>query len=539
MTYQAVLTDMVDWIAWAQVDGGNGEGGWRYGFFDNASGDADNSVSQWPVLGLVAAEQWGISAPQYVKDELKLWVTYIQNVNGGSGYDSPLNLVNVAKTGGLLVEFHYLGDSENTARAQAALGYVNDHWGDLPSDWDGNKGHPYAMFAVFKGLELMKVLTIPNAPAHSPDTLAGDWYGDYADYLVNAQNPDGSWNGYLYWNNVLSTGWYIVILQATIFPVQVSVDVPDCTCDSQGYSVTVNYSVERFPADGTLTLLEDGVPVDIVLLTGFQGSGSYTLTVASDTPGSHEWKAVLAVIGGGISATVEGTDSVKVCETPKVAGIPDQITPFQTFDLDNYLSYSGGLPVSWSVSGVPAGWTVTIDAGNVVTVTAPAGATVPATLTFTASIECCAGVICTGSDDAVFTPNQPPDCSQAKPSIAILWPPNNQFVPVQVLGVTDPDGDPITITITGIKQDEPVNTVGDGNFTPDGKGVGTDTAQLRAERSGTAKVPGNGRVYHVYFTASDGRGGVCTGKVLVAVPHDIKKPAVDGGALFDSTAVSP
>ena len=118
-TYAQVMTDLVDWVAWAQIDGGAGQGGWRYGYYNNASGDGDNSVSQWPVLGLVAAEQWGINAPAFVKQQLNLWVTYIQNPNGGSGYDSPCNMVNIAKTGGLLVEFYYLGDDKNTATAQA------------------------------------------------------------------------------------------------------------------------------------------------------------------------------------------------------------------------------------------------------------------------------------------------------------------------------------------------------------------------------------------------------------------------------------
>ena len=152
----------------------------------------------------------------------------------------------------------------------------------------------------------------------------------------------------------------------------------------------------------------------------------------------------------------------------------------------------------------------------------------------------------TGTDESpilydltIQTANQPPDCSKARPSVATLWPANNKFVPVQVLGVTDPDGDPVTITITGIRQDEPVNTFGDGSFTPDGKGVGTSALELRAERAGTAKVPGNGRVYHVFFTASDGRGGECSGEVQVTVPHDMNKPALDGGALYDSTALKP
>lgn len=128
-----------------------------------------------------------------------------------------------------------------------------------------------------------------------------------------------------------------------------------------------------------------------------------------------------------------------------------------------------------------------------------------------------------------------PDCSGAQPSLVTIWPPNHLFAPVGVLGVTDPDGDPVSLQIDTIWQDEPVDTYGDGRFTPDGRGLGTEIAEVRAERSGTPKMPGDGRVYHIGFTASDGRGGSCSGEVLVAVPHDQATAAVDGGALHDST----
>lgn len=140
------------------------------------------------------------------------------------------------------------------------------------------------------------------------------------------------------------------------------------------------------------------------------------------------------------------------------------------------------------------------------------------------------------SDLRVESGNKPGDCSTAVPSIGTIWPPNHQFVDVKILGVTDPDGDPITITIDSIRQDEPTDTYGDGKFTPDGEGIGTDTARIRAERAGTAKVPGDGRVYHIGFTADDGKGGTCSGTVTVAVPHDQRgTAAVDGGPLYDST----
>lgn len=126
---------------------------------------------------------------------------------------------------------------------------------------------------------------------------------------------------------------------------------------------------------------------------------------------------------------------------------------------------------------------------------------------------------------------QPPTCEAAYPSIDILWPPNHKFVSVEILGVEDACGESTAITIDSIYQDEPINGLGDGDASPDGAGVGTSTAELRSERSGT----GNGRVYHVGFTATDDRGVTCDGTVRVGVPHDKQDTPVDEGPLFEST----
>ncbi len=410
MKYKDVMEDMVDFIAWAQMDGGLGRGGWRYGYYNNAAGYSDNSVSQWPVLGLIAAEQWGIYAPQFVKDEMEHWVTYIQHPSGGSGYHTPSTYLNISKTGGLLVEFFYLGDDVTTPRVIKALNYINSRWTVGPyGTWYGNKGHPYAMFSVFKGLELFQVTDVPNAPAN-PDTPAGDWWGDYSDYLVNTQYHPGAglgyWNGYSYWGRYLATPWYIVILQASVFPVSVDVVVPGASCDLTGYDVSVHYSVERFIANGTLSVYRDDVLYDTVTLTDFIGEATSVYNISPGELGPHTWKAVLDVTGGGITTQAEDTDETTVYETPQVAGIPDQVAPFTTFDLDDFQTCECA-DVEWSALGVPAGWTVTIDPDHVVTVDAPAGATEPATITFQALFHW-PGVDCTGSDTAVFSPNRPP-----------------------------------------------------------------------------------------------------------------------------------
>jgi hypothetical protein len=135
--------------------------------------------------------------------------------------------------------------------------------------------------------------------------------------------------------------------------------------------------------------------------------------------------------------------------------------------------------------------------------------------------------------DLTIESNEPPDCSTAYAAPTLLWSPNHRFVPISILGVTDPDGDTLAITIDSIWQDEAVNARGSGNTAPDGRGVGTSIAEVRAERVGG----GNGRVYHIGFTADDGNGGVCNGAVQVGVPHDQRPGAapVDDGALYDST----
>jgi len=136
----------------------------------------------------------------------------------------------------------------------------------------------------------------------------------------------------------------------------------------------------------------------------------------------------------------------------------------------------------------------------------------------------------------VFTvPNQNPVCTGATPSEDKLWPPNHQFEEITIEGVTDPDSDPVTIEITGIEQDEPVDDTGDGHTCPDGQGVGTDTAELRQERKATLLSGGNGRVYTISFTADDGQGGTCNGSVTVCAPRTASGSCTHSGTDYDST----
>lgn len=150
------------------------------------------------------------------------------------------------------------------------------------------------------------------------------------------------------------------------------------------------------------------------------------------------------------------------------------------------------------------------------------------------------GSLATDTATALITGPPPtgdgsPDCSGAAAMTGVIWPPDHRMVAETVVGVTDPNGLALTISVTGIQQDEPVNALGSGNTAPDGTGVGTPTAYVRAERSG----PGTGRIYIISFSATNTIGGMCTGTVPVFVPHDQGQGFIptDTGLRFDSTVV--
>jgi hypothetical protein len=111
-------------------------------------------------------------------------------------------------------------------------------------------------------------------------------------------------------------------------------------------------------------------------------------------------------------------------------------------------------------------------------------------------------------------------CAQAQPSHATLWPANGKLVKVKIVGAGKPD----ELAISGIWQDEAVGSEADGL-------VDGQEAWLRAERN----EGGNGRVYHLAFTATYRGGGTCEHEVLVTVPPDKATKAIDDGPLADST----
>src|SRR5262249_35619141 len=122
------------------------------------------------------------------------------------------------------------------------------------------------------------------------------------------------------------------------------------------------------------------------------------------------------------------------------------------------------------------------------------------------------------------------DVSSAVPTIEQVWPPNHGLVSVGIAGLDDIGDGPIEVRITSVRSDEPVGG-SHGDRCPDAFLDGA-TTRLRAERSG-----GSGRIYTLYFTATDSAGRSGSGHVTVCVPHDqgSRGQCSDTGASYDAT----
>ncbi len=226
-TYKEIAQNVTDWMAYAQIDSGTYEGGWRYQA-NYASGD--NSNSGWATLGLAYAQDFGCTIPSEVKVKLNKWIDYIQNdVNGdandgGSGYTGPNDWVNILKTGNLLQQMALYGDTyPGVQRVLDAKHYLERHWRDASNDpgwgYSLDPSDYHAMFTTMKGLVSMKIDLIDTDGDGVQDD---DWFNqtppadppqDFASTLVAQQNDDGSWPNCHWGNNILCTAWALLTLE--------------------------------------------------------------------------------------------------------------------------------------------------------------------------------------------------------------------------------------------------------------------------------------------------------------------------------------
>jgi hypothetical protein len=219
-----VVQGAVDHFVCAQ----NPDGGWRYWFEDTPS---DNSNTGYATLGLRYAEEFGASVPQTLKVNLSVFIDAIQDeTTGGSKYQVDWDWINVLKTGNLLFEMAFVGDSVDAPRVQAALNYIEEHWNDPNSGSIYDTGwyeHNQAMYCLMKGFGAFGIEEIEVSG------VSVDWFQDFADDLLPRQQADGSWPWDPWGGSVLATEWALLTLEKIAPPpveIQVPVDIKPTSC---------------------------------------------------------------------------------------------------------------------------------------------------------------------------------------------------------------------------------------------------------------------------------------------------------------------
>jgi hypothetical protein len=187
-TFEQVLQATVNFFVAAQ----NPDGAWRY---HDHSQPSDNSNTGFAVLGLIAAEKTGIVIPQSLKDNLSVYIDFIQADGGppnggGSGYTHPNEWVNTMKTGNLLFEMAFVGDAQNAPRVLHALEYLGNHWNDNNSDPGWRQNNYLAMYCLMKGFLSMRIesIMVGGSPV--------DWYDEFVAEILGASHwplPWGNW----------------------------------------------------------------------------------------------------------------------------------------------------------------------------------------------------------------------------------------------------------------------------------------------------------------------------------------------------------
>ena len=126
------------------------------------------------------------------------------------------------------------------------------------------------------------------------------------------------------------------------------------------------------------------------------------------------------------------------------------------------------------------------------------------------------------------TLNTPPDCSGVVANPSALPPDARKFETITLSGAGDADHDTLSWRIDSVQQDEPVSRAGGKQSGSDaqlpGGAAATNQVQVRAERIAS----GNGRVYRIAYTVSDGTAG-CSGVAHVSVARNKHEGAVDDG----------
>lgn len=106
--------------------------------------------------------------------------------------------------------------------------------------------------------------------------------------------------------------------------------------------------------------------------------------------------------------------------------------------------------------------------------------------------------------------NRPPLCTSAQAAISYGQKKEHKTATITVAGVTDPDGDSVSIKITAVSGSASSKETHKKQVLP--TGIGSSAIQVSASGDDD-----DGGAYTLTFTASDGKGGDCSGQVIATL----------------------
>jgi hypothetical protein len=219
----------------------------------------------------------------------------------------------------------------------------------------------------------------------------------------------------------------------------------------------------------------------------------------------------------------------KECTPPEVSITGnDPVCPNSTH---TYTANTDATTFEWSVTG----GTINGDnTGTSVSVTAGGAGTMAVSVEVTDGTTNCSNSV---TQEVTVEDTEAPVITAAANPIT-LWPPNHQYVTISasqcVTAVTDNCAtlSSSDVVITQVTSDEPEDAKGggDGNTKNDMViAANCQSVQLRSEREGG----GNGRVYTIHLSVSDGNGNSGAATCLVTIPKSQNgNPAIDDGPVY-------
>lgn len=462
--------------------------------------------------------------------------------DNGATWSAPLRVNDDATTRSQFLP--HLAVDQSTGFLAVTWHDARNDSGSGPGDTDGvanDDAQFWGAFSTDGGASFRPNFQISAGTSNDDDAASGVDYGDYTwSSFVNGllypawadnsnstgDNPAGALSTF----DIYTSKIRIFDDQPPVVTVQnasgnegAAIPITGTATDPDGDPLTTSWTVAPLSGVDPGATCTIAAPASLSTTVSCTDDGTYTLTLtASD----------------GINAPVSATGTLTVANVPPNVSItsPTSGQIFQLGDTVNVVAPFAD-PGTNDTHTCTIAWGDATTTAGVVAESSGAGTCSgshvyslhgPKTITVAVTDDDGGAGIATVTIDI----NAPPDCSTVTPDQTSLWPPNHTLRLITLSGATDPDGDPVTLTVTAVTQDEPLNGQGDGDTSPDAVlAPRSDQVYIRSERAG----PGDGRVYRISFGGSDGRGGFCTGQVHVDVPHDQSgRPAIDSGLVVNS-----